>query len=91
MKVVHDAANCEFLLLDDQEHIVGEITYKESDGCLHVLHTGVRYAYQGQGYAMRLVDALVEYAGHNGFKVVPVCPYVVNVFRKYPDKYSSVM
>lgn len=91
MQIVHDSANQAFLLLNEHDTIVGEITYDErGPGAICVPHTGVNPAYEGRGYAGQLLDALVEWALTQNLQVIPICPYVVRAFRKYPGKYADV-
>lgn len=40
---------------------------------------------RGKGIAARLTGAMVDYAEKNGLKIYPVCPYVIEYFRKRPD------
>jgi len=48
-------------------------------------HTAVSDDYAGQGLASVLVRGAVEHAVSLGYSVVPVCPYVVDWFKKHPD------
>ena len=43
---------------------------------------------RGQGIAEKLLDAGVEYAEKNGYKIVPVCSYVVEKFEN--EKYDFI-
>lgn len=63
-----------------------EMTYKKSgDGPMIIDHTGVPPAFEGRGIALRLVKAAVADARAEGFKITPVCPYVVVQFRRHPE------
>lgn len=63
-----------------------EMSYqRRADGSLVVTHTGVPPAYEGQGIAARLVDALIADARAQGFKIVPLCSYVAAQFRRHPE------
>ncbi len=48
-------------------------------------HTIVPPQIGGRGVAARLVDALVADAREHGFKVKPVCSYVVAKFDEHPE------
>lgn len=62
-----------------------EMTYrKQSEGPMIIDHTGVPSAYEGRGIALQLVKAAVADADAQGFKITPVCPYVVAQFRRHP-------
>ena len=48
-------------------------------------HTYVPHEMRGQGVAQVLVEALVEDAREQGFKIVPQCSYVAALFRRHPE------
>jgi predicted GNAT family acetyltransferase len=63
-----------------------EMTYrKEGDGPMVIDHTGVPPEYEGRGIALQLVKASIADAHEKGFKIKPVCPYVVVQFRRHPE------
>ena len=63
-----------------------EMTYRKTDkGIMIIDHTGVPPEFQGRGIAAKLVEHAVEDARNNHFKITPVCPYVVNQFRRHAN------
>jgi len=63
-----------------------ELTYvKVGDHEIVVDHTFVPPAWRGQGVAEKLVRHVVDDARARGFKIRPVCPYVVVAFRRHPE------
>lgn len=48
-------------------------------------HTGVPDAMRNSGAGRALVEHLVRDARANGFKIVPLCPFVNAERRKHPD------
>ena len=48
-------------------------------------HTGVPDAFRGTGAGLALVTRLVEDARAEGFKIVPLCPFVNAQRLKHPD------
>ncbi len=48
-------------------------------------HTGVPEAMRGTGAGHALVAFMVEDARREGFKIVPLCPFVNAERRKHPD------
>jgi predicted GNAT family acetyltransferase len=64
---------------------VGRLTWVERDGARVAEHTIVPPAIGGRGVAGKLVDALVADAREHGFKVKPVCSYVVAKFDEHPE------
>ena len=63
-----------------------EMTYrKEGDGPMVITHTGVPPEYEGRGIAARLVNKAIADARDEGFKIPPVCSYVVAQFKRHPE------
>lgn len=63
-----------------------EMTYRKGDnGTLIIDHTGVPPAFEGRGIAARLVNHAIADARQNGFKIRPLCSYVVAQFRRHPE------
>lgn len=64
---------------------VGRLTWVQHGNIRAAEHTLVPPELGGRGIAGRLVDALIEDAREQGFKVKPVCSYVVKAFEKHPE------
>ncbi len=63
-----------------------EMTFRRAaDGTITIDHTGVPPAYEGRGIAARLVWRAIDDARAEGFKIVPLCSYVVAQFRRHPE------
>ena len=63
-----------------------EMTFrKAADGTITIDHTGVPPEYEGRGIAARLVNKAISDAREQGFRIVPVCSYVVAQFRRHPE------
>ena len=58
--------------------------YTESDVC-YVTKTYVDASLRGQGIASKLMDALIEKARRDGFKIKPICSYAASYFEKHPE------
>lgn len=48
-------------------------------------HTEVPDALQGRGIGTRLVRGALEQARADGLRVIPRCPFVLAVLRRFPD------
>lgn len=48
-------------------------------------HTEVPEGLEGQGVGRKLLDALLDDARAEGFRIVPLCPYVNAQRRKHPE------
>ena len=63
-----------------------EMTFrKDENGTITIDHTGVPREYEGRGIAAKLVNKAVADARADGFKIKPVCSYVVAQFRRHPE------
>lgn len=92
MEICHNQEHKRFDLLNDEGEHIGEIEYTRSGtGEIYATHTGVAPQYEGQGLAGKLLDALAGWAQEEGAKIVPLCPYVIHAFKKYPEKYARVI
>ncbi|MCA8889599.1 MAG: N-acetyltransferase [Parvularculaceae bacterium] len=68
--------------IDDE----AELTYThQGPNIISADHTGAPDAMRGTGAAAALVDALIADARQNGFKIIPLCPYVRARYEKHPD------
>jgi len=63
-----------------------ELTYSITTPTLIIAdHTGVPDSFRGTGAGLALVQALVAAARTDGFKIVPLCPFVNATRKKHPD------
>ncbi|MDB5613233.1 MAG: N-acetyltransferase [Devosia sp.] len=63
-----------------------EMTFRKDDsGTIAIEHTGVPPEYEGRGIAAKLVNKAIADAREQGFKIVPVCSYVVAQFKRHPE------
>ena len=64
---------------------IGRLTWVARDGVRVADHTIVPPAIGGRGVAGKLVDALIEDARAQGFRIRPACSYVVAKFDEHPE------
>jgi uncharacterized protein len=63
-----------------------ELTYSVTTPTLIIAdHTGVPDSFRGTGAGLVLVEAMVAAARAEGFKVVPLCPFVNATRKKHPE------
>ncbi|WP_454812702.1 GNAT family N-acetyltransferase [Labrys neptuniae] len=68
-----------------------EIVFTRRDPALiSADHTGAPETMRGTGAAAALVAYMVEDARRDGFRILPLCPYVRAQYRKHPD-WADVM
>ena len=64
----------------------GEITFTHrGPGVISADHTGVPDAMAGRGVGMALIAFMLDDARREGFKIVPICPYVRAQYAKHPE------
>jgi hypothetical protein len=69
-----------------QHGVEAELTYSITTPTLIIAdHTGVPDSLRGTGAGLALVKALVAAARAEGFKVVPLCPFVNATRKKHPE------
>ena len=80
----HGATKGRFVIRKGGEE--AELTYSITTPTLVIAdHTGVPDRFRGTGAGLALVQALVAAAREDGFKVVPLCPYVNATRKKHPE------
>ena len=80
----HGATKGRFVIRHGGEE--AELTYSITTPTLIIAdHTGVPDSFRGTGAGLALVETLVAAARKDGFKVVPLCPFVKAQARKHPD------
>ncbi|HEX9857673.1 MAG TPA: GNAT family N-acetyltransferase [Paracoccaceae bacterium] len=63
-----------------------ELTYSVTSPVLVIAdHTGVPDSFRGTGAGLALVTRLVADARAEGFKIMPLCPFVNAQRRKHPE------
>ena len=63
---------------------------RRGEGRISADHTGAPESLRGTGAAAALVRHMVEDARANGFRILPLCPYVRAQYKRNPD-WADVM
>ncbi|MEO5807984.1 GNAT family N-acetyltransferase [Devosia sp.] len=73
-------------MVDLGDGFEAEMTYRKvADKVIAIDHTGVPPEFGGRGIAAQLVNAAISDARSDGFKIVPLCSYVVAQFKRHPE------
>lgn len=65
---------------------MAEMTFSVAGPALIIIdHTDVHENHRGQGLGRILLDALIEKARKEKFKILPLCPYARSEFEKDPS------
>lgn len=68
-----------------------ELTFtRRGEHLLSADHTGTPEALRGMGLALALVERLVADARAQGFRIIPLCPYVRAKYEAHPE-WADVM
>lgn len=77
-------------VIERNEERLAEMEIGLDAGNLTVYHTEVSDTLKGQGIGLKLLAAMVEYARLHQLKVITLCPFVNNQFKKSSDRYSDI-
>jgi len=83
LQIRHDASARAFEVVVDG--LRNDLTYRLTEGVMHIQHTGVAPGLQGRGIAAALVRAAFDWAQAGGLKVNPVCSYVRAYMKRHPE------
>lgn len=90
IKHEHFTTRGDFFVQDEQDRKIAVMTYvMVNDNTMLIEHTIVDEQLSGQGIGRKLVDAGVQFARAEGYKIIPQCPYANSVFKKTPE-YADV-
>ena len=76
---------------DEFPGLEAELDLKFSgEGVYSATHTGVPREMEGKGVGSKLFQAMVEDARAEGYKVLPVCPFIVAKYKRKPDTQDTM-
>ena len=81
--IQHQEDQTRFVMEEDGYE--AQVIYEMRGDVLHLTHTLVPGAIGGRGIAAKLVQAAMDYAKENNFKVSPDCSYAEAWIRKNPS------
>ena len=83
VSVRHNATQHRYEL--ETDHGVALAVYHEQGDRMVFTHTEVPPADEGKGIASRLMKEALSDARRRGFRIVPVCSFVVAYVRRHPE------
>lgn len=83
IKVVHNPDEKRFETIIDGK--LSKLDYLQNGRNFVITHVGVHPSLRGQGVAGKIVEAGLEHARTNSFRVVPMCSYAAAYIRRHPE------
>ena len=83
IRVVHNPTENRFETTIDGK--LSKLDYIQNGKHFVITHVGVHPSLRGQGVAGKIVEAGIEYARENSFRVVPMCSYAAAYIRRHPE------
>lgn len=83
IKVVHNPDKNRFETTIDGR--LSKLDYLQNGRNFVITHVGVHPDLRGQGVAGKIVEAGIEYARENSFRVVPMCSFAAAYIRRHPE------
>lgn len=81
-----DAHHGRYVAHIDGKHEEAELTFTwRGEHLLSADHTGAPESLRGTGVALALVERLVADARSQGFRIIPLCPYVRHQYESHPE------
>lgn len=75
----------------DEDRVVGYLSYELVDGVLDLQHTVVDESRRGSGLGGRLVEAAMEHARAEQLQVRPTCPFIPRWLADHPEYQDLVV
>jgi hypothetical protein len=92
LNIVLELEKQKFVVISDEGERLGKMSFFFSeDDLITVDHTKVSKKLQGKGMGGKLVEAGVEFARKNGYKINATCPYAKKELGKNKEKYADVL
>lgn len=83
IKIIHNPAENRFETTIDGN--LSKLDYIQNGKNFVISHVGVHPSLRGQGVAGKIVEAGLEYARENSFRVIPMCSYAAAYIRRHPE------
>lgn len=61
------------------------IVFKRHEDVITLEHTEVEPELEGKGAATAIIEKTLDYIEQHGFRLVPLCPFVVAYLKRHPE------
>ena len=83
IKTIQNPEKNRFELSVEGQLAVIDYTFKKSTNQIFLIHTEVPENMRGNGWGEKLVGESLEIIRNKGYKVVPICPFVVTYLKRH--------
>lgn len=66
-------------------HAITFIEYKEHGKKIWLIHTESPESLKGMGAGTAVIEKTLSYIEDNGYKLIPLCPFVAAYLKRHPD------
>ena len=73
------------------ENNLAELDYSIAGTIMTIQHTEVADSLKGKNIGTALVNAAVEFARKNQFKILPLCPFANALMKRHKADYADVL
>ena len=85
-EVMHEETGSKGRYFIQHETGESELTYSVASATLKIAdHTGVAEGQEGKGIGLIMLRRFIQDARRDGFKILPLCPFVNAQRRKHPE------
>ncbi|EKM14694.1 acetyltransferase family protein [Vibrio harveyi] len=83
-KVTQDTTSPIFWV-DLEENHKAKVVYKLDGQEMHIISTLIPEEVRGKGYGKVMMEAVLPEIEAQGYRIVPVCPYVIKYMATHPE------
>ncbi len=77
-------------ILEDGK-IIGHVAFQKNENVLDVVSTQVDASQRGKGIAQKLMQYLYAYSKQEGYKLRPICSYVIAYYEKHIELQDQIV
>lgn len=89
-RTIQNSERNRFELSIEGQLAVLDYTFKKSTNQIFLVHTEVPEVLRGNGWGEKLVGESLEIIRSKGYKVVPICPFVISYIKRHKSHLDLV-